>query len=259
MDDTSFLQLAQTQYDLDLTPKTDLMTLFLRIEEGPLAIITSGGTTVPIEKKTVRFIDNFSTGLRGARLADFFVNNNYRVLFLYRTGSTFPHKIDKDKFLAITFNQVFEYILLLRHALLSSQKSETIVVLAAAVSDFYVPIDEMPTDKIQSKDGEMTLKLKQVPKSLEFVKKLWNPKAFVLSFKLETDPEKLIPKAMESLDTNNVDAVLANDLHKRYQEVYIVTRNSPVHKLIQTHPTEELDASQIGPYLLQMHKEYIRK
>jgi phosphopantothenate-cysteine ligase len=31
-----------------------------------LVLITSGGTTVPLEKQTVRFIDNFSAGTRGA-------------------------------------------------------------------------------------------------------------------------------------------------------------------------------------------------
>jgi phosphopantothenate-cysteine ligase len=33
-----------------------------------IALVTSGGTTVPLEKKTVRFIDNFSTGGRGAEV-----------------------------------------------------------------------------------------------------------------------------------------------------------------------------------------------
>ena len=34
-------------------------------------VITSGGTTVPLEKNTVRFIDNFSTGTRGATSAEY--------------------------------------------------------------------------------------------------------------------------------------------------------------------------------------------
>lgn len=37
----------------------------------PLVVITSGGTTVPLEKNTVRFIDNFSTGTRGATSAEY--------------------------------------------------------------------------------------------------------------------------------------------------------------------------------------------
>ena len=35
-----------------------------------VVIVTSGGTTVPLEKNTVRFIDNFSTGARGAVSAE---------------------------------------------------------------------------------------------------------------------------------------------------------------------------------------------
>lgn len=31
-----------------------------------IALVTSGGTAVPLERQTVRFLDNFSTGSRGA-------------------------------------------------------------------------------------------------------------------------------------------------------------------------------------------------
>ena len=36
----------------------------------PVAFVTSGGTLVPLENNTVRFIDNFSTGTRGAVSAE---------------------------------------------------------------------------------------------------------------------------------------------------------------------------------------------
>ena len=36
-----------------------------------VVVVTSGGTTVPLERNTVRFIDNFSTGSRGARSAEY--------------------------------------------------------------------------------------------------------------------------------------------------------------------------------------------
>lgn len=35
-----------------------------------IVLITSGGTAVPLEKQTVRFLDNFSTGNRGALSAE---------------------------------------------------------------------------------------------------------------------------------------------------------------------------------------------
>lgn len=38
-----------------------------------LVSITSGGTMVPLEKNMVRYIDNFSTGRRGATSAECFL------------------------------------------------------------------------------------------------------------------------------------------------------------------------------------------
>lgn len=35
-----------------------------------IVVVTSGGTTIPLERNTVRFIDNFSTGTRGAKSAE---------------------------------------------------------------------------------------------------------------------------------------------------------------------------------------------
>ena len=57
-----------------------------------LAFVTSGGTSVPLEKNTVRSIENFSTGLRGARSAEYFLRNGFAVIFLYRDKSIKPFK-----------------------------------------------------------------------------------------------------------------------------------------------------------------------
>lgn len=55
-----------------------------------IVLITSGGTSVKLEKNTVRSIENFSTGKRGALLAEEFLKNNYYVIFLYRDLSLLP-------------------------------------------------------------------------------------------------------------------------------------------------------------------------
>ena len=39
-------------------------------EKLPIVCVSSGGTTVPLEQNTVRFIDNFSSGERGAVSAE---------------------------------------------------------------------------------------------------------------------------------------------------------------------------------------------
>lgn len=262
-----------------------------------VALVTSGGTIVPMERRTVRFIDNFSTGLRGARIAEFFLEqDDYSVLFLYRSGSAFPylHRIvsasdpvgslgnicsnsqvinqtvfDESRFCAVSFDQLFEYILLLHYSLVTARASSLgkscFVCLAAAVSDFYIPASDMPVNKIQSREvevdvnGDVLLKLQHVPKALELVKKRWNSDAFVLSFKLETDEEKLMIKSMDSIRVNGVDAVLANHLHKRYQEVHLVTHGgSRVVTLSLDHSSEELDRSKIGPALVELHSSYIQ-
>lgn len=43
----------------------DFVSRFLRTSV-PVVVVTSGGTTVPLERRCVRFIDNFSAGTRGA-------------------------------------------------------------------------------------------------------------------------------------------------------------------------------------------------
>jgi phosphopantothenate-cysteine ligase len=53
--------------------------------------VTSGGTTVPLERQTVRFIDNFSAGTRGATSAEYFLETGYAVIFLHRQFSLLPY------------------------------------------------------------------------------------------------------------------------------------------------------------------------
>jgi phosphopantothenate---cysteine ligase (ATP) len=55
-----------------------------------VALVTSGGTTVPLENQTVRFIDNFSAGTRGATSAEYFLSEGYAVIFLHRQFSLLP-------------------------------------------------------------------------------------------------------------------------------------------------------------------------
>lgn len=55
-----------------------------------VVLVTSGGTTVPLENQTVRFIDNFSNGTRGACSAEYFLQHGYAVIFLHRQFSLLP-------------------------------------------------------------------------------------------------------------------------------------------------------------------------
>lgn len=56
-----------------------------------VVLVSSGGTTVPLENQTVRFIDNFSAGTRGATSAEYFLEAGYAVIFLHRQFSLLPY------------------------------------------------------------------------------------------------------------------------------------------------------------------------
>jgi phosphopantothenate-cysteine ligase len=56
----------------------------------PVCLVTSGGTTVPLEARMVRFLDNFSAGTRGAASAEELLSAGYAVIFLHRHWSMTP-------------------------------------------------------------------------------------------------------------------------------------------------------------------------
>ena len=113
------------------------------------------------------------------------------------------------------------------------------VYLAAAVSDFYVPWERLPTHKIQSReagdsgpnnlpgidatdDGGVVIRLSQTPKMLGHVRSRWCPNAYVVGFKLETDPDILLEKANRSLVKYRMHLVVANEMHRRKDRVALV-------------------------------------
>ena len=107
-----------------------------------IVCVTSGGTTVPLERNTVRFIDNFSTGTRGAASAERFLAAGYYVVFLTRRGSVQPFlrhfniANDPDNFLdclhasksasdALTFQPPPEKVRLLHKVMSARAKART--------------------------------------------------------------------------------------------------------------------------------------
>ena len=69
----------------------DKVNEFLKLQaDKKVVFITSGGTSVPLEKNTVRSVENFSTGQRGAYTAEYFLKENVPVIFFYRLTSLRP-------------------------------------------------------------------------------------------------------------------------------------------------------------------------
>lgn len=161
-----------------------------------------------------------------------------------------------DRLLMVPFISVFEYLQLLKLVAesLSQIKRKAFFYLAAAVSDFYIPWSDISEHKIQSREGPLQLKLTQVPKMIPLLREFWAPEAFVVSFKLETDPELLLTKANLGLLRGNVHAVIANELESRKSTVSLVTREGVVQVDLGTF--EEIEEP-IVDVVVKKHQAYL--
>ncbi|CAH8530056.1 unnamed protein product [Dicrocoelium dendriticum] len=260
-----------------------------------LVIVTSGGTIAPLECQVVRFIDNFSTGSRGARSAEAFLRQKYGVIFFHRRGSLMPfsrclndshlddegysdlcflqwlrpsensthicvcdtaskwlypiltdYHIYNKALLSVPFETVEDYLAGLRwisKRLAHFVSKESTIqrslccYLAAAVSDFYVPRSQRPYHKIPSNmqegfhhaslsetSGNIILRLEKVPKVLRLLALEWAPKAFIVTFKLETDRDRLLSVAEDKIMAPRMHIVVANQLESRSKEVWLAYR-----------------------------------
>ncbi|KAI9464764.1 phosphopantothenate-cysteine ligase [Russula earlei] len=252
-----------------------------------VALVTSGGTTVPLELNVVRFLDNFSAGTRGATSAEYFLKAGYAVIFMHRQFSLQPFsrhyshstnpfldflEIETDpegtsadaarpKITAtpsdnpacsttLTFVTVNDYLWLLRAVSqeLSVVGRNALYYLAAAVSDFFLPRQKLSEHKIQSGKGSLLIEMDQVPKILKPLVDEWTPDGFIVSFKLETDPALLIPKARAALERYGHHLVIGNNLNQRKHEVVFVSRRNRGSAVsdVDAHwlriPTDAVDA-----------------
>ncbi|SNX85296.1 related to CAB2 - probable phosphopantothenoylcysteine synthetase [Melanopsichium pennsylvanicum] len=252
------------------------------IKEGRrVVLVTSGGTTVPLEKNVVRFLDNFSAGTRGATSAEYFLSAGYAVIFMSRQHSLAPytrhyshttnpfldlladpathvhtdspastsgddditvlkqhvahlrpilsayhHARTSGLLHTVPFVTVNDYLWLLREMskVMQPLGRSGMYYLAAAVSDFFIPSTNVPEHKIQSGKGSLVIEMDQVPKVLKPMVEQWVPEGYLVSFKLETDPKLLIPKAVGALQRYGHQLVIGNDLNRRKFEVVFVER-----------------------------------
>jgi len=128
----------------------------------------------------------------------------------------------------MTFVTVNDYLWLLRAVSqeLSVLDRSAMYYLAAAVSDFFLPRQKMSEHKIQSGKGSLHIEMDQVPKVLKPMVDEWTRDGFIVSFKLETDPDLLIPKACAALERYGHQVVIGNDLNRRKYEVVFVSRRT---------------------------------
>ncbi|KAF8359590.1 hypothetical protein PRIPAC_94585 [Pristionchus pacificus] len=226
-----------------------------------IALVTSGGTQAPLEKNTVRFIDNFSMGTRGATSTEYLLAAGYTVIFMHRESSLLPfsrhfpslftmlHVEDgkavssdaklvdniqksihyRNRILFVPFVTLDQYLHLLEGicTVLEPLHERVLVYLAAAVSDFYIKHDDLPTHKMKTE--EVSLPLSVVPKNLQRLVEDIVPRSFVVSFKLETDESILVEKARKALSSYGHQLVVANMLHTRKEHVVLVDNEKEMH------------------------------
>ena len=147
----------------------------------------------------------------------------------------------------ISFTSLADYMWYLRGVCerLGTLGSRVMLYMAAAVSDFYIPSSAMPKHKIQSSEGTPKIQLQLVPKMLHPLVKYWVPDAYVISFKLETDPELLESKAIKALQTYHHQMVIANLLNNRKRKVSIIESSDDPNNLVNNKTVIELGDSEI--------------
>lgn len=316
-----------------------------------IVLITSGGTTVPLEHNVVRFLDNFSAGTRGSASAEAFLRTNqYAVIFLHRSHSLepfsrhYPHSTnpfldllaiqepssssasenppppattsqqplfpilsphlvnqapvstEKTDLLdhhtisvppqhrpamlsilqahhlvhqlnllhTISFVTVNEYLYILRAvAKVLGEPSlglgrRAMLYLAAAVSDFFIPQQKLSEHKIQSGKGSLVIEMDAVPKVLKDVTNEWSNQAFIVSFKLETDSNLLIPKAKAALTRYGHHLVIANELHTRKTSVLMIDREDTIEPIKNDDPLGHEIEEQMVHRLVHRHLDWIQ-
>ena len=280
------------------TSLSNLVDDFISAHSGQrIVLVTSGGTRVKLERNAVRSIENFSMGTRGAASTEYFLQQGYAVIFFHREESLKPfsrkylhffdhldlaedgkvtvidfptlptdvanYKKYSANLLFIPFVDLDQYLhnLELICSCLNKCGPLALMYLAAAVSDFYIREERLPTHKIQSENGDLQLSLSIVPKILERLVNKVVPKAYTVSFKLETDDSLLIKKAKGALEKYGHNAVIGNLLQTRKKHVIFVYPNGKPTEPIDLN-AEEIEKGieieeMIVRKLAQQHGEFI--
>ncbi|KAJ1342119.1 hypothetical protein BSLG_003342 [Batrachochytrium salamandrivorans] len=186
------------------------------------------GTTVPLENNTVRFLDNFSAGTRGATSAEHFIEAGYAVIFLHRQFSLEPYTrhythakncfLDflaamPDGSLRVVDHHQTEITCMLSKYQEANTNRMLLKIDFVTVRDYLFLLRQITS--------EMSL-LEQVPKVIKPLVHEWVEHGFIVSFKLETDEALLIPKSRRALERYGHQLVIGNMLQTRKHVVHLI-------------------------------------
>ena len=210
-------------------------------------VITAGGTSERIDN--VRKITNSSSGKLGMIIANTIINNHRDVDKIYYVCSSNAFKPSNEKIKIITVSSVSDLEKVVCD-LLTNNKIDYFIH-SMAVSDYavdYVSTSKLLEEyinnhtsesishlishnqnviqdsKISSYEQDLIIRLKKTKKIISIIKKI-SPNTKLFGFKLldKVTKEELISRAIDLMDKNKCDLVVANDLdnirsvhHKAY-------------------------------------------
>ena len=166
---------------------------------GETVLVTAGGTREPIDP--VRFLGNRSSGRMGHALAEAALARGARVVLV--TAAGFGREITGCECVRVETSAE------MRDAVMARLGEATIVIGAAAVSDFRVA--RVAGQKLK-RQGSMTLELEPTEDIIAAAARARRPGALVVAFAAET--ERVLDEARRKLVAKGVDAVVANDVSK---------------------------------------------
>ncbi|THG20331.1 hypothetical protein TEA_009562 [Camellia sinensis var. sinensis] len=244
---------------------------------GRVVCVTSGGTTVPLEKRCVRYIDNFSSGHRGAASTEYFLKAGYSVIFLYRRGSCQPFcgSLPEDPLLECF--EVSEELNIQVHQSHSEAVKRAIgehcvaveggLLLKLPFTTIFEYLQNLVLDIFWwrfMKTCCLCLELKEVENSCHgnwdrhYVLTLgYIHLSLSLSLQLETDSNILLQKADMALKKYKMHVVVANELSTRKEKVVVVTSSEKISVL---RDSTEADADIENPLiklLVEKHSSYV--
>jgi len=164
---------------------------------GETVLVTAGGTREAIDP--VRFIGNRSSGRMGYAVAEAARRRGARVILITApTGLEVPAGCEVVRVVSAAE---------MRQAVMARLTAASVVVMAAAVSDYRVK--EVAAQKIK-REGVKVLELEATEDILAEVAARRRPGTLVVGFAAET--ENVLANGREKLERKGVDALVVNDV-----------------------------------------------
>lgn len=169
---------------------------------------------------------------------------------------TLLYSDSKDRLLNLSFTTVQQYLLLLRltSQAVSAAKNRGLVILAATVMDFYVP---MHAHDVGTKSkGEFSVNFVRVPNLIKRVRKQWCPQAFLVTLKHEFEDGQMIEAAHVAIEKYGMDVIAGMYGHEYAHEILLITEQEDT---IVSCPEDEDINDAFAAAIAAMHRQFRKK